>query len=183
MATTKKGAGSAAKKSAKSDIKARVKVAIAHIAEARKIMSELVGLTADQRVGSQGRMRVGEEETLGQILDVVDARPALFTSLADKDGGNDPEIFETDLLREHLAEIAALAPLKQAADSFASLVDDSVLSAGAHVRPVTLAAYHIAKTHAATDAGIAEGMREPMKFYGAAAAKAARTKKLNKTKK
>jgi hypothetical protein len=147
------------------DLEDRVAKAKRLFIEIAELLPGLTTMTEHDRRHSNGKMRDGEGDALTSVLDVADKHPQYFAALADKDGGIDPEVFETDLLRDHLARRRLLGDLVTTSVSVAAPISDSVLLLGQQVRPVLLAAYSIAKPIAANDEKV-KGMLAPaLDFY------------------
>src|SRR5262245_14986631 len=85
------------------ELQKRVNKAKALLAEVEALFPGAMTMTAEDRRHSDGRLRVGESETLRTVLAAVDSAPQFFVSLADRDDGHDPKRFETQLLRERLS--------------------------------------------------------------------------------
>lgn len=162
------------------ELRARVAKVTALIEEATALLPGLLELTDAARKDSVGRFRKGEAQALLAVLDLADAKPALFESLADKDHGNDPASFETGLLRDRLERIALLQPLAEASDELIDGVQDTVLFLGETTKPVMLAAYEIAKPQAKHDPKIRSKMAPALDYYGKIAATGAATRRRNK---
>jgi hypothetical protein len=142
---------------------AKVKQLMSEIAE---LLPGLTTMTQHDRRHSDGKLRDGESEALASVLDVADKHPQYFGALADKDGGVDPDVFETELLREHLRRRKLLGELVAASQAVAAPISDSVLLLGANVRSVLLAAYAIAKPIAANDEKVKGILAPALNFYG-----------------
>jgi hypothetical protein len=160
------------------ELERRVARAEKLIAELRTLLPGLVSLSEEERKFSQGRMRTDESKALRHILDAVDIEPSYFKSLADDDEGLHTDHFETELLRERLDRRALLRRISDQLGDLHYGVDDTILTLGALVRPVALAAYRIAKTLAHTDARLRRAIAPAVAFYSgpsrAAAAKRGR---------
>ena len=133
----------------------------------------LARLTAEERKVSLGRLREGEASALEAILDTVDAHPDIFVSLADRDGGKDPEALETEPTRAALARVATLAPLESELEDLLLAVSDDRLASAAFVKSVTVPAYGIAKANAPVSPKLRKSVAGALDFYG----KAARSRK------
>ena len=160
-------------------------------ARAKELVAELKTLfpyhrryTEEERRHSLGRLRQDEAEMLGIVLDVVDYAPHYFTSLADQDEGQDPDRFETTLLRERLERREIMGEVAEAIEPFVRVVDDTALHYGELVRPVLLSAYRIAKPISKSDIGVANRLAPVIDFYSGPARAAAQTRagKKNETK-
>lgn len=133
----------------------------------------LARLTAEERKVSAGRLREGEPDTLETILNTVDEHPALFASLADRDGGKDPSALETGPARAALARFAKLEKLEKEIEELLVSVSDDRLAAASFVKSVTVPAYGIAKANAPVSAKLRKSIAGALDFYG----KLARTRK------
>jgi hypothetical protein len=136
-----------------------------------------------ERLHSDGRLRDGEPDTLRSILDVVDSAPEYFKVLADKDYGNDPKRFETDVLRERLDRREILTGVANEIGPLSAQISDHVLHLGELTRPPILAAYHIGKPLSEHDAQLGSKMSTAKSFYSRAARRAADTRKKNEAAK
>jgi len=144
--------------------------------KAAKEALEAVGLarlTVEERRVSLGRLREGEASALEAILDTVDAHPDLFVSLADRDGGVDPEGLETEPARAALVRVATLEALENEIDELLAAVSDDRLASAAFVKSVTVPAYGIAKANAPVSPKLRRSVAGALDFY----AKAARPRK------
>ena len=136
-----------------------------------------VVLTAEERNSNAGRLRVNEEDALLTILEVADAFPEYFTSLADRDSGVDPAKFETELQRDRLARANILAPL---ADAFATQpvgIDDTVLHLRELASKPIREAYAIAKSLASTNKALSSLLAPALDFFRALGKAAAASRK------
>jgi hypothetical protein len=133
--------------------------------ELRRKVPSGPALSSDDRRASGGKFRTGEAEILGQVLDVVDARPALFSALAAHDGGTDPAIVETAAARDALARKVAADEAVAAAELYVKALRDYALTAGEEVRALTTAAYAIIRANAAVDASLRDEAAGPIAYY------------------
>jgi hypothetical protein len=165
------------------ELQTRVRQALDLLSKLDGILPGLIELPEDSRRHSAGRYRTGEAEALSSLLDLAKKKPALFETLADDDAGKDPTRFEADLVADRLHRAMALAPLVQAAESFAAQASDTRLHLGDLTRPVLLAMYEIAKPHAKRDPQIASICKPAIDFYQSVgrAAAATRAKKRDDT--
>ena len=125
----------------------------------------LASLTKDERLHSTGKLRDGEEPVLEVILKTIDTHSTLFTSIADKDGGQDPTKVETAPSREALARRAALVPLFDALERLAKRVGDDILASGEHVKDVTIPAYAIIRANAPLNDELRRSAADALNFY------------------
>src|SRR5262249_3962913 len=126
-------------------LKRRLAKAKALLAEFRTLFPEAHAMPKDDRRRSQGRMGDDESVALQGVIDAIEVEPALFASLADEDEGYDPNKLETELLRDRFARRDIYASLAEELDAVQVILNDTALSFGAMVKPVSLAAYEIAK--------------------------------------
>ena len=163
-------------------LRANVAEAKGYVGKMRALVPGLFLLPDDERRHSDGRLRDGEEAALHSVLDVADAHPESFQVLAAKDGGRDPKVFETQLLRERLERRALLAELAAELEPFALELADTLLVLGSLARQPTLAAYGIAKPLAEHDAEARSKLAKALSFYGGLAERAAKSRAAKKTK-
>lgn len=157
----------------------KVTRAVALIAALREELPGLLSMSGDDRLHSEGRFRDQEEDALSSVLDAAEAAPQYFTVLADKDDGDDPKRFEPDVLRGRLTRRNLLARVAEALDPLTAEIDDHVLHLGEKVRPVVLAAYHIAKPLSDHDEVLASKLSTARTFYSRIAKRGAETRKKN----
>jgi hypothetical protein len=141
----------------------------------------LVSLSAELRKTSTGRFRDGEDEALAAILAFAVAYPEFFKVLGNKDFGNNPAVFETELLGDRLAKRDLVAGFLADLDALQVKLSDTILKIGAVVRTPLLLAYTIARPIA--EKGTTEmqtALAPAVSFYGNIAAKALKTKAANK---
>lgn len=155
------------KPSAKSDIESAVKTALTNIRAAKAALAavDLAKLTAEERRFSSGRLREGEPAALENLLDAIDAHPSAFESLADRDGGEDPNVLETAPTRAALARRALLEPLAEELEELSNAVSDDLLASAATVKALTIPAYAIAKANASVNAKLRKSVSSALDFY------------------
>jgi hypothetical protein len=136
----------------------------------------LVTLSAEERASAQ-RMHQGEDAVLLSVLDLIDAQPAMFQSLADEDEGHDPNRYETKLQRERITKWQGLASLQQVLKPCGELIDDSMLFVANLFRPSLRAAIQIAKPVAKRDSAVQTLLAPALDFLSAPAKKAAETRR------
>ena len=148
-------------------------------AQMLELLPGATNLTDQERRESDGKFRVGEAAALASVLEAADARAELFSSLADKDGGHDPNSFETDFLREELVRIEVLGRAQAALERLntGAAVSDSILRMGEQVKPVLLAAYHLGKLNAQHDTTLRSKMAAALDFYSRIARKGIATRR------
>jgi hypothetical protein len=146
------------------------------IAEVYTLFPHLRRFTADERRYSQGRLREGEAEMLGTMVDIIDNAPQYFVSLADQDEGHDPERLETGLLRERLERRMLINGISKSLDPLTQGLADETLYLGGLTRPVLLAAYRIAKPISKSDVTVANRLAPVIDFYSEPARAAAATR-------
>jgi hypothetical protein len=147
------------------ELKATVDEAMTAVAAIKAGLGATVSLTKEDRKGSLGRFRDGEPDALEGALDVAEANPAAFKGLASSDGGNDPAVFETELLRDRLRAASLLGALATEFESVARNIRDTQLQLGAEVRGPVLAAYEIAKVLARHDPKAKSTLAKAIDFY------------------
>lgn len=161
------------------ELKKRVDKVNALLAQAEELLPGLVTLTHEDRRTSAGRFRTGEASALGAVLTLADQKPALFESLAAKDEGHDPAVFEASLLRDRLERIALLQPVGEAFDGLIEGVQDTVAHLGEKTKPVLLTAYELAKPQAKHDDRIRSTLAPTLDFYGKIAQASVATRRKN----
>lgn len=136
----------------------RLTAIVQRCTEALTFLPAIVALSRDERRSSTGK--VGDEELpeLTAILDAIDAQPALFTALAPRDGGVDPDAVETEPTRRVIATLHAMAPALKAVRALDEALSDTRLRLGEQVREVTTAARAIAKANAPVNDGVRAGL-------------------------
>jgi hypothetical protein len=150
------------------------------IDELKVLFPDLRHYTEDERRYSQGRLRDGEAEMLGHVLDIIEYAPHYFASLADQDEGHDPARLETSLLRDRLERRMIMGQLTDALEPLTREVGDTALYYGDLVRPVLLSAYRIAKPISKSDVRVANRLAKVVDFYTGPARAAAQTRAINK---
>ncbi len=125
----------------------------------------LVLKTSDDRQHSDGKYKNGEADALGAVLNVAEASPQYFVPLADRDGGVDPETFETAFLRDQFERRNLLASVRAAGEPVDDKVNDTVLHLGEATKPVLLAAYRIAKPIAQVNTAVRSNLAPALDFY------------------
>jgi hypothetical protein len=128
----------------------------------------LTSLTPGERTHTMGKLRDGEVEAMGNVLDVVDDNPALFSALAGKDGGTNPDVVETAPARAMLARSQDMSPVVSALQGLLTLVSDDVIASANSAKELTVPAYAIARASASADAKLKAELAPALTFYGAA---------------
>ena len=148
----------------------------------RGMFPEARRVAKDDRLTSLGKMGLKEAAALRSVVDAMDAEPAIFGVLADEDEGHDPGKLETALIRDRFDRHQVYAEMTAELEAVAALFADAALEMGALVKPVTLAAYEIAKPLRKRHKVIREKIAPALDYYGgnAAAAAAARRAKADK---
>ena len=148
----------------------------------RAMFPEVSGLAKNDRLSSAGKMGLKEAVALRSVIDAMDAEPAIFGVLADEDEGHDPGKLETALIRDRFDRHQAYAGVAAELEALAALFSDAALEMGALVKPVSLAAYEIAKPLSKRHKVIREKIAPALDYYGgnATAAAAARRAKADK---
>jgi hypothetical protein len=142
----------------------------------------LPSLTAEERLHSNGRLRVGEDVALQSILATMGAFPGVFQSLAAQDGGSDDTLLETAPALGALARGQALQPLAALTTQLAQAVSDGVLASFSAAKDVTVPAYAIGKVNAGSNAGVRKALAPAIDFYGAQSRKRALDTKVKATR-
>jgi hypothetical protein len=150
----------------RSELEARIARAKRLLSEIGTVLPGLVTMTQDERRHSEGKLRDGESDALHAVIEVAEAEPQYFVTLADKDGGVDPSTFETERLRDQLVRREMLREVVGAIDAVKLRLDDTVLALATQVRPVLLEAYRIAKPIAANDERMRRQLAPALDFYG-----------------
>ena len=171
---TKDGKGTLA------DLQKREAKAKALLAELSALFPEARGLPKGDRRRSRGKLGRKEGLALRGVLDAIDLEPAMFASLADEDEGHDQGKLETDLLRERFDCHQIYSSIADEMESLASALSDAALTHAALAKPVTLAAYEIAKPVSKRHPAIRAKLAPTLDYYGANAAAAIDTRKANK---
>ena len=152
----------------------------AQFAEVRVKFPEVTRFAKSDRISSNGRMGLKEAEALRSVVDAMDVEPGVFGVLADEDSGHDPGKLETSLIRDRFDRHQVYAGLAADFEKLASLFADAALEMGALVKPVTLAAYEIAKPLSKRHKVIREKIAPALDYYGANAAAGAATRQAKK---
>lgn len=152
----------------------------AFVNDMRELFPGLVTLTKEQRAHAP-RLRDGALPMFLKVLDVTALKPALFESLADADEGTDPNKFETELLRDRVEKRKLFSDLEETLAPISGAVGDTGHYLAGRFYDAVMAAYRIAKTHAATDKAINDILAPVIDFMreGAVAAAATRAAKKN----
>jgi hypothetical protein len=143
--------GSSDASASSSDLATTIAQARTEVAKVRAMFPDAQEISADMRKHSTGKIGPQESQAMRGVLDAIDYAPALFESLADKDDGVDPNVVETDLLRQRLDEHDLWQGLADDLENLQRIVSDQALLVGSHVAPCVRAAYFIAKTIAKTN--------------------------------
>jgi hypothetical protein len=150
------------------------------LADLRALFPEAHAVAKDDRLRSQGKMSTMESRALRGVVDAIDAEPAIFASLADEDEGHDPDRVETDLLRDRFDRHDLYAEVATELEALAGVFSDTALAIGAQVKPVTLAAYEIAKPISKRHPKIREKIAPTLDYYASNAAAAAAARRAAK---
>jgi hypothetical protein len=169
--------------STSADLKSRVTKGRALLAQLRALFPEAQEMPQDDRQRSQGRFGLEESEGMRGVVDAMEAEPAVFASLADRDGGNDPKRLETELLRDRLDQHDAYLELAADTESFARALNDRALEIGALVAPPLRAGYEIAKPVSKNNPVIRRKIAKMLDYHGGNAAAAAAARKANRSSK
>jgi hypothetical protein len=147
-----------------------------HLDAIEALMADAVELTDAERKASLRLQGDEEVAALDGVLGFADARPELFTDLADEDNGHDPTRFETSLLRERLANAQVLASLTSRIEQTSSLFSDSATYVTTLAKRPALAAYEIAKPYQQRDRKNGRLLNDAVNLYHARAVASARTR-------
>jgi hypothetical protein len=144
------------------------------IALAKQMLAELnmmglASLTVEERAHSNGKLREGEADAVSTVFDAVDAVPGVFASLADKDGGSDPEVVETAPARAALARSQQLAPFVALIETIGQRASDDVLASASTAKALSIPAYAIGRTNASLNKPLRTAIAPAISFYGAPA--------------
>ena len=131
---------------------------VQHCTDALALLPAVVALTREERRVSTGKVGDDELPELDAILDAMDAQPGLFTALAARDGGVDPDVVETAPTRRAIDALRAMAPALEAVRALEAALSDTRLRLGEQVREVTTAARAIAKANAPVNDGVRAGL-------------------------
>jgi len=114
------------------------------------------------------------------VLDFAAARSELFGDLADEDDGKDPSTFETELLRERLANAQTLSAITVRIGKTATTFSDSALYVTTLAKRPALAAYEIAKPYKTRDLKNGQLLNAAVNLYGARSRAGAKKRAANK---
>ena len=153
------------------ELKSRVAKALDSIQQIREQFHGTPNFTSDDRTHSNGHWHKGEPAALLPVLNVTDVIPGLFNSLASDDEGNDPNAFESELIKDRVERAAVIEPLDAALDSFAHTIRDFSLDLGEKTRPVMLAAYKLAKPHVKHNPKVRDILATTVDFFSKLAQK------------
>jgi hypothetical protein len=158
------------------EMQALAKKAKASIEYTRGLFPKLLTLTEDERRTSNGKLREDEEKALRAVLEVAKSYPQYFTVLADLDHGDDPTVFEHQLLVDRIERRAALVEVATTLEELLGQFTDTILRIGELVREPCLEAYRIAKPISQRDAKVRALLAPALDFYGQLGKKAQKTK-------
>lgn len=144
----------------KQEIDDRVTQTLQHLDEARKLWPGLRHMSEEDRKASAGKVLAVFAKPLGLLFGVLaqkkgQPRPAIakaFDVLGAKDGGEDPEVFEAELLDVRLYRAQAEQKVVDALDDFGRHMADDVLDIGEKVMGPGLIALQMARTVAQASA-------------------------------
>jgi len=148
----------------------KVNKAEAALTQLVQLFPEAQALPVDDRNSSRGKIGPAESKALRGVIAAIDSQPQVFASLADEDEGHDPSRLETNLLRDRLDRHDLYLALAIKTEQLATLFSDTALALGARVKPVTLAAYQIAKPISKRDASVRAKLAPALNYYGSNAA-------------
>jgi hypothetical protein len=157
-------------------LEARAAQITKHLDAIDELMSDGVELSDAERKVALRLQGDDEVTALDGVLDFADARPELFTDLANEDNGNDPTTFETTLLRGRLANAGTLTDLVSRLDETRGNLSDSALYVTTLAKRPTLAAYQIAKPYQTRDREHGKMLNAAVNLYRAHALAGAKTR-------
>jgi hypothetical protein len=106
-----------------------------------------------------------ESKSIDAIIDTSEAHPEYVKSLAQKDGGSDPDILESHLLYARLEAVKHIQAAAQRAQEIANSLFDTAASIGLNAKPITQAAYRILKPLSDTDTKVQKRLMPAIKFH------------------
>jgi len=165
------------------ELEKRAAKIVEHLDAIDALMSDGVELSDAER---HVALRLGGEDeakALTGVLDFADARPAVFESLAKDDQGNDPDVFETSLLRGRLANALTLTKVAARIDETRAAITDSALYVTTLAKGPALAAYRIAKPHQQTDRELGKLLNAAVNLFRERAIAGAKARKAKADKK
>lgn len=160
--------------------RAAVQEAIGHLEAALNVLRpHTTTLMAQERYTSSGKLRTGEADVLREVLEAAERNPALVVGHTDTDGGQDPNRFETELLREwfdlHTTFAQAAGEVARRAELLNTLLSDSAMYYGARARRPTLRVYADLAALAQHNAALRDQLRNAIAFFGDIVRKGQRT--------
>ncbi|APR83977.1 Hypothetical protein A7982_09326 [Minicystis rosea] len=138
----------------KAEIDERKALTLHHLEEARKLWPGLLHMSEAERKQSPGKVLSVFAKPLGLLFAVLtpkkgEERSALakaFDVLGEKDGGQDPERFETELLDTRLHRAEAQQEIVDALDALSRHMADDILDTGEKIMGPGLLALQLART-------------------------------------
>jgi hypothetical protein len=133
--------------------------------KSRQEFPTVLAFNKSERKITSGRIPKDELDTLGRILDVIDADPAVFSSLAAKDHGKDANRVETEPSRHAIELLQALVPLVDDLATAHRTAEDLALRLGELVRSVTTPAYAIGNANAPINPALRANLAPVNDYY------------------
>lgn len=160
--------------------RAAVRESVAHLEAAIAVLRpHTTTLLAQERATSSGKLRTGEADILREVLTAAEQNPALVAGHSDADEGQDPNRFETELLREwfdlHAAFAEGAREAARHAELLNTLLSDSAMFYGARARRPTLRVYADLAALAQHNAPLRDQLRNAITFFGDIVRKGQRT--------
>jgi hypothetical protein len=162
------------------ELRTRAEKARALLTQVAALLPGLVSLSVDERKHSNGKFQVGEVAAMKKLLVAAGKHPAVFTMLANKDGGKDPNAFEPQPAIDDLDRVAALQDLANDAESLAQTLGDTLLAFGSDARDVGVPVHAVINANKSIDPRFASDVAEGLEFYAAHGRSASRARAKNK---
>jgi hypothetical protein len=150
---------------------------IAIIASGEEMLTGLVSLTSEERLRSGGPISPDEAAAMKVIMNAAAKYPQYFIALADKDGGVDPEVFESAPALDDLARLSALRSLLAPLEAFQRAVGDTILAVSQATRELVTPVRVIIRANRAVAPALATAAAAGLEYYDARGKKSALTKK------
>jgi len=133
---------------------ARREQAQALLASLSALYPEARNMLSDERRRSLGRLVYRDADLYAQLFDVIDGSKirAAFDALGAEDNGDDPERFETEVLRARLRRVGHLSAVSTGLRALADRLDDEALHLGAETATPALLALELARVLAKSNA-------------------------------
>jgi hypothetical protein len=124
-----------------------------------------------QARGLRASFREGELDAFHATLDGADLKPEFVADLADEDGGSDPSLLETPLLRARVAAYLLLYPAAEQLVEIASDLRDTATESGYLGKFLFNEIYGILKTMSARNDLLRSTMAKAINFFRSIAPK------------